>query len=122
VRTARFHILLLALLAFLATGAGATTRAGAVSVTAEQSTDSLEFCGKSPAPEIRCPKTQASNCACSLSGKKSQAEQALEPVTQAVKKIKLPRPARRFRQLPESLWSVSLKTHQSSVPTPPPRS
>ena len=119
-RTLGLHILLLALLAFLATGAGATT--ATVAVAAEQSVDSSEFCGQRKPPEVGCPKTRAINCYCSLNGKKSQAKQTLEPAVEAVKIIKLPRPARRFRQLPESLWLLTLTTHESSVPTPPPRS
>lgn len=111
--TAR-HILLLALFWLLACGAAFAQQDGAQA--------SEEFCGPSDRQEIRCPKTSASTCVCYLKSKAGQAEMQLKEVTQSVTAIKLPRPARRCRVLPESTQLPLSTLFAESVPTRPPRS
>lgn len=110
-------LLLLSLLALLGGGASAAE----VSLPAEPAVAS-EFCGAGKAPvELRCPKTSALKCYCSMSAKEAPVAFQLEASVQAVTRVRLPKAVRRVRLLPETVWSYSLLTHVEAVPTPPPR-
>jgi hypothetical protein len=80
-----------------------------------------EFCSPVRRAEIRCPKTSANICVCFMRGKVSQSETQLQQVIQLATTVKLPRPNRRCRVLPEATEQPTLKTFVAGVPTPPPR-
>lgn len=109
----RRHILLLALLWLMASAAAlAQEPVGAAD----------DFCAPPRSQsQLRCPKTSAKICLCSLSGKAAQAEAHLEEVSQTVTRVKLPRANRRCRVLPQAEYAPTLITFTDSVPTPPPR-
>lgn len=114
------HITLLALSLLVLLGTNAS--AAEVSSTSENVAMTSEFCGSGKPPvELRCPKTSALKCYCSMSAKEAPVEFQLANALESVTRIRLPKANRRSHLLVEPSWSLSLVTHEDSVPTPPPR-
>lgn len=114
------HIVLLALslLALL----GSSASAAEVSSTPKNAAVTSDFCGPGKPPvELRCPKTSAIKCYCSMSAKEAPVEFQLANALESVTRIRLPKANRRPRLLLEPRWSLSFLTYEDSVPTPPPR-
>ena len=112
------HISLIALL-WLMLSPMALAFAGAEKAAAPVPAD--EFCAPTR-PTIRCPKTSAAMCACSMSGRSSQVEAqpaaAHEPTVTTVRVVRI-KPV--LRALPKTEWNMVCLTFEDSIPTPPPR-